>query len=259
MNHLKLPAIVTLILVVSACDVINEKIEVADDAANRMAGKVDDSKFNQTINNSLDSVGDKATGFMPEAIRPPAKRLSTNDSPVLGITPDPEMTTPINAVAGDAASTESTAVESVAPEVAVPGSATTEPMVTGAIAAELPELREMPGSPADAQSAPGAASPPVELAPDNSDAKSAEKELAAATGEGPSSLPFDMVELTSAGVTLKRVNIRLGPSTEHDVLDTIEAGTPLRVAGLTSNNWLLIEREGQPFGFILASLVRTAE
>jgi len=250
-NNLKISAIVTLVLVVSACDVVNEKIDVADDAANRMVGKLDDSKFNQTINDSLDSVGDKATGQLPEAIRPPAERLRTDDSPVLGINPDPEMTTPINAVTDDAASSESTSLKSVAPEVAA-----LEPTSSGSVAAELP------GSPAADQSAPGAASPPAVLGPDNSDVsdpKSAEQEIAAATDEAPASQMFDMVELASAGVTLKRVNIRLGPGTEHDVLDTIEAGTPLRVAGRTSNDWLLVERDGQAFGFILASLVRTDE
>lgn len=255
MNPLKTPLILTIMLLVSACDVVNEKIDVADDAANRMVGKLDNSKFNQTINNSLDSVGDKATGFMPEAIRPPAERLRTDDSPILGTTPDPDITTPINTAIGDDARTESNSPESVAPEVAA-----IEPSGSDTVTTELPGSVE---TPAAGQSAAGTAAPPAVMASDktadNSAEDLAEKELARSANEEALTQTFDMVELTSAGVTLKRVNIRLGPGTGHEVLDTIEAGTPLRVAGRTSNDWLLIERDGQPFGFILASLVRTDE
>ena len=265
MNNLKRCALWAFLLTLGACDVVNEKIDVADEAANRVVGKLDNSALNQGINNSLNSVGEKATGFIPEAVRPPAERLGTDESPVLGDIPDPEVTTAINAGVSkqtdDTPVTQAdstppgkeaeTATETMATDTEAPLAASdNEPTRSSGVSA--------PGMP-DPQSATQSAPPPVALAPDSAAVRAAERELArAAAGPGPE-LPPDLVEMSIAGVTLKRVNIRLGPGTEHDVLDTVDDGTPLRIAGRTSNDWLLVERNGLPFGFILASLVRTAQ
>ncbi|MFK7964155.1 MAG: SH3 domain-containing protein [Burkholderiaceae bacterium] len=268
MNNLKRCALWALLFSLGACDVVNEKIDAADEAANRMVGKLDNSELNQGINNSLNSVGEKATGFIPEAVRPPAERLGADESPVTGDVPNPEATTPINA--GVSEQTDETPVEQ-AESIPANGTETGADTASASTAtnAEAPLVgsgdesarssgASAPGMP-DPASANQAAPPPVALAPDSAAVRAAERELArAAAGPGPE-LPPDLVAMSIAGVTLKRVNIRLGPGTEHDVLDTVDEGTPLRIAGQTSNDWLLVERNGLPFGFILASLVRTAQ
>lgn len=66
------------------------------------------------------------------------------------------------------------------------------------------------------------------------------------------------VEMSGAGVTLKRSNIRLGPGREHEIIDTLAAGEPLLISAKTANDWLLIQRAGEPFGYIAGFLVRLA-
>lgn len=71
--------------------------------------------------------------------------------------------------------------------------------------------------------------------------------------------PLALTEMRAAGVTLKRSNIRMGPGLDHDVIDTVAAGTPLTISGRTPDGWLLVDRAGQAFGFVSAGLVRLAD
>lgn len=71
--------------------------------------------------------------------------------------------------------------------------------------------------------------------------------------------PVDLTEIHAAGVTLKRSNIRMGPGLDHDIIDTVAAGTPLTISGRTPDGWLLVDRGGMAFGFVFARLVRLAD
>ncbi len=90
--------------------------------------------------------------------------------------------------------------------------------------------------------------------------KTSTPELAAAPVVAEQKAPdLGLTEMRAAGVTLKRSNIRIGPGLDHDIIDTVPAGTPLTVSGRTANDWLLIDRRGAAFGYVSATLLRLAD
>ena len=63
--------------------------------------------------------------------------------------------------------------------------------------------------------------------------------------------PFE----NSLGITTTGVNFRTGPSTDYDIIETLESGTNVDLVAKCDNGWYLVQREGT-LGFIRGDFLR---
>ena len=58
---------------------------------------------------------------------------------------------------------------------------------------------------------------------------------------------YDITEAICSAVTIKEANVRTGPSTECDRIDTLHKGTMVEVLAKTNNGWYLISHDGEMY------------
>lgn len=71
-------------------------------------------------------------------------------------------------------------------------------------------------------------------------------------------IPDNLTEREGVYITNSRTNIRRGPGTRYDVIETVDAGRRVQVTAEAPGRWYMLEQSGTVIGFIYGPLLRPA-
>lgn len=66
---------------------------------------------------------------------------------------------------------------------------------------------------------------------------------------------YDYEDMDCPGITISSVNFRQGPSTDYDIIETLDNGMKINLLAKTSNNWYMIKYNGE-IGFLSGDYVK---